>query len=181
MRSKKKKKRRRRSVLLTVPCECGIKRALPVCVWIIKAVQGADVGIGGGTGGGAACELDESKPLSAMYVFVLVELLSLVSRIELRVAVLIWLSSIVWSTGIIGAEVFGNNNDDDGGGRSGDKAFDSIAEWLPEIRGGRKTFIKIHINCSIAWKSKDLLYSSQHNVSQLSFSQFDDQTMTGHT
>jgi len=60
------KKKKKRSILLTLPCECGIKRALPVCVWIIKAVQGVDVGNGGGTGGAAVCELDESKPLSAI-------------------------------------------------------------------------------------------------------------------
>ncbi len=51
---------------MTLPCERGIKRALPVWVWIMKAVQGADDGNGGGTGGGAACELEESKPLSAI-------------------------------------------------------------------------------------------------------------------
>jgi hypothetical protein len=49
---------------MTVPCECGIKRALPVCVWIMKAVQGVDEGNGGGIGGAAAWELEESKPLS---------------------------------------------------------------------------------------------------------------------
>lgn len=54
------------SDLLTIPCECGIKRALPVCVWIMKAVQDVVDGSGGGTGGGAICELDESKPLSAI-------------------------------------------------------------------------------------------------------------------
>ncbi len=80
---------RKRSNLLTLPCECGINRALPVCVWIMKAVQGVDDGNGGGTGGGAACELEESKPLSAMYVLVVVELLSPQRSIELRVAVLI--------------------------------------------------------------------------------------------
>lgn len=57
---------KKRSNLLTVPCVCGIKRALPVCVWIMKAVQGVVDGNGGGTGGGATCELDESKPLSAI-------------------------------------------------------------------------------------------------------------------
>jgi hypothetical protein len=55
----------------------------------MKAVQGVDDGNGGGTGGGAACELEESKPLSAMYVLVVVELLSPQRSIELRVAVLI--------------------------------------------------------------------------------------------
>jgi hypothetical protein len=32
----------------------------------MKAVQGVDDGNGGGTGGAALCELDESKPLSAI-------------------------------------------------------------------------------------------------------------------
>ena len=51
----------------TIPCEWGINSALPVCVWIIKAVQGVDdEGNGGGTGGARAWELDESKPLSAI-------------------------------------------------------------------------------------------------------------------
>jgi hypothetical protein len=54
------------SILLIIPCECGIKRALPVCVWIIKAVQGVDDGNGGGTGGAVVCELEESQPLSTM-------------------------------------------------------------------------------------------------------------------
>jgi len=55
---------KKKSILMTVPCECGIKRALPVCVWIMKAVQGVDEGNGGGIGGAAAWELEESKPLS---------------------------------------------------------------------------------------------------------------------
>lgn len=54
--------KRRELFYLTVPCVCGIKRALPDWVWIMKAVQGVD----GGNGGGAACEPDESKPLSAI-------------------------------------------------------------------------------------------------------------------
>jgi hypothetical protein len=68
----------------------------------------------------------------------------------------------VWSTGIIGGC-------SGGGVRSGDKTDESIAEWLPR----KKRFINIYV-----WKLKIF---SQDNVSQLSFLQFDDQTMTGHS
>ncbi len=62
-------------------------------------------------------------------MLVVVEALSLHRRIELRVAVFIWLSNVVWSTGIIGGRGCGNGGG--GGERSGDKTVESIAEWLP--------------------------------------------------
>jgi hypothetical protein len=62
-------------------------------------------------------------------------LLSLHKSIELRVAVLIWLSNVVWSTGIIG----GGNG---GGVRSGDKTDESIAEWLPKNQYSKFIYTK---------------------------------------
>ncbi len=64
-------------------------------------------------------------------MLVVVELLSPQRRIELRVAVFIWLSNVVWSTGIIGGRGCGNGGGICDGGRSGDKTVESIAEWLP--------------------------------------------------
>ena len=158
-----------RSLRATIPWECGINRALPACVWIMKAVQPVDdiigVGNGGGTGG-RAWEPDDSKPLSAMYVLV-VDVLSVHRRIELRVAVFIWLSNVVWSRGIIG----GTDGPCDGV-RSGDRTVQSIAEWLPR-KSGAIGFICPHVQIGdIFW---------QDTVSPLSFMPVDDQTMTGHT
>ena len=60
-------------------------------------------------------------------------------RIELRVVVLIWLSSVVWSTGIIGGWVEGGKGGTGGGAicdglSNGDKTVESIAEWLSKIK-----------------------------------------------
>ncbi len=78
------------------------------------------------------------------------ELLSPHRRIELRVAVLIWLSNVVWSRGIIGRGRCGNGGGSCGGVRRGDKTFESIAEWLP-----RKKYLLIYklLNCM---KNKNL-------------------------
>lgn len=125
---------------------------------IIEDVMGG--GIGGNCGGipeDWAWELEESKPLSTLYRFVLIDVLSLVRRIEFRVAVLIWFKNAPWSRGIIGGI--------GGGVSNGERTFESIAELFPRReRKGKDQW------CGIAQVDKsDEKSVSQDNVSLLSF------------